>query len=134
VADALEALAGAASSVPGSDAHLERAIERLREIDAKGMLAYVLVSAADMDRVAGRLQQAQRRTEAALAAAEAVQQRSLIASARASLAELALLRRDRTGAARELQCVDEDLVRPLALSTRVQKRVQELKARVSARD
>jgi DNA-binding SARP family transcriptional activator len=133
VADALEALAVAASSVPGSDAHLERAIGRLGEIDAKGMLAYVLVSAADMDRVAGRLEQAQRRSEAALAAAEAVQQRSLIASARASLAELALLRRDRAGAARELRCVDEDLVRPLALSTRVKNRVQELKARVSRR-
>jgi hypothetical protein len=66
-----------------------------------------------------------------LAAAEIVQQRSLIASARASLADLALLRGDRAGAARELRFVDDDAARPLALSTRVQKRVQELNARVS---
>ena len=131
VADALAALAEVASAIPESDAHLERAIARLSEIDAKGMLAYVLASAADMDRVAGRVPQAERRAEAALAAAEIVQQRSLIASARASLADLALQRGDRAGAARELRFVDEDAARPMALSTRVQKRIQELNARVS---
>jgi hypothetical protein len=131
VADALTALAEVASALPGSDAHLEGAIARLGEIDAKGMLAYVLSSAADMDRLAGRVPQAQRRAEAALAAAEIVQQRSLMASARASLAELALLRGDRAEAARELRYVEDDAARPLALSARVHQRVQELNARIS---
>jgi hypothetical protein len=132
VADALEALARVASVVPGADEHLERATARLREVDAKGMLAYVLSAASDIDRAAGRIERAQARADEALAAAEAVQSRSLLAYAHASLAELALLRGDREGAAAHMKAVEQDISRPLAISARARARVEGISARLGA--
>jgi hypothetical protein len=130
IADALEAVARMASAVPGADAHFERAVSRLREIDAKGMLAYVLVAAADIDRLAGRAERAQARAEAALSAAQAVQRRTLVASASALLAEIALARGDRAGAAALLRTLDEDVASPAALSERVRARIRRVAAGV----
>jgi DNA-binding SARP family transcriptional activator len=128
VADALEALARVASAVPGASDHLDRAIARLREVDAKGMLAYVLATSADLDRAAGRLTQAHQRASAALAAAEAVHRRSLVASAHASLAEVALANGDRAGAATHLEAVVRDLASPLGVAERVRARLGRLAA------
>jgi hypothetical protein len=131
IAEALEAVARMASAVPGADVQVERTLSRLREIDAKGMLAYVLVAAADMDRLAGRVERAQARANAALAAAEVVQRRTLVAVASALLAELALARGDRAGAAARLQPLAEDVASPAALSERVRARVQRIAAQVN---
>jgi DNA-binding SARP family transcriptional activator len=132
VADALEALARVASAVPGASHHLDRAILRLREVDAKGMLAYVLATSADLDRAAGRLAQAHERASAALAAAEAVQRRSLVASAHASLAEVALANGDRAAAAMHLEAVAQDLASPLGVAQRVRARLRRLAAALAS--
>jgi ATP/maltotriose-dependent transcriptional regulator MalT len=130
IADALEALARLASGVHGADAHLERALASLRDVDAKGMLAYVLAAAADLDRTAGRTALAEQRAAEALAAAQAVQRRSLVASARASLAELALARDDRAQAALHFDAVAADVGSPLAVSERVRARLARIASAV----
>jgi hypothetical protein len=126
IADALDALARVASAVSGADGHLEHAIARLQDIDAKGMLAYVLAAAADIDRAAGRVVRAQGRADAALAAAEAVERRTLVASARASLAELALARGDRAGAAAQVDAVARDVETRFGVSERVRARLERI--------
>jgi DNA-binding SARP family transcriptional activator len=123
VADALEALARVASCIAGADEHLERALGRLRDVDAKGMLAYVLVAAAEIDRTAGRLDRAQSRAGEALVAAEIVQRRSLVAAARASLADVAIARGDSARAAEHVEAVEADIARPHAISAAVRARV-----------
>jgi hypothetical protein len=128
VADALEAVARLASAVPGADGHVERAVARLREVDAKGMLAYVLVAAADIDLLAGRRESAERRAQAALTAAGAVQRRTLVAASAALLAELALANGDRAGAAARLEGVAADAAAPGAISERVRARVRRVSA------
>jgi hypothetical protein len=128
VSDALEALARVALAEVGADERLELAVSRLRDVDAKGMLAYLLVGAADLDRAAGRTASAERRATEALAAAEAVQRRTLVASARASLAELALGKGDRAGAAGHLGAVKADLASPLGIGCRVRLRLDRLAA------
>jgi DNA-binding SARP family transcriptional activator len=130
IADALDALARVASCVPGADEHLDRSLARLRDVDAKGMLAYVLSAAADIDRAAGRVERAQAGADEALAAAEAVQRRTLVAYAHASLAELALLQGDREGAIAHIKAVEQDLARPLAISARARARVKSISARL----
>jgi DNA-binding SARP family transcriptional activator len=127
IAAALEALARVAAADPGADGELERAIVGLHDVDAKGMLAYVLSASADVDRAAGRLARAQSRADAALAAAEAVQCRTLVAAARAALAELALARGDRADASRHLGAVEADLASPFGVQGRVRKRVERLR-------
>jgi DNA-binding SARP family transcriptional activator len=132
IAEALEALARVASAVPGASDHLDRGIARLREVDAKGMLAYVLATSADLDRAAGRLAQAHQRASAALAAAEAVQRRTLVASAHASLAEVALANGDRAEAATHLEAVARDLASPLGVAERVRARLARLAAALAS--
>ncbi|MBV9946922.1 MAG: AAA family ATPase [Myxococcales bacterium] len=126
VAEALEALARAASAEAGADERLEDAISRLRDVDAKGMLAYTLSAAADLDGAAGRMAGAERRASEALAAAQAVQRRTLVASARASLAELALAHGDRPAAAAHLAAVTADLASPLGIGRRVRARLERI--------
>jgi DNA-binding SARP family transcriptional activator len=131
IADALEAVARMASAVPGADEHVERAVSRLREVDAKGMLAYVLLAAADIDRLSGRVERAQSRADTALATAEVVQRRTLVGSASALLAELALARGDRAGAAARLRSLAEDVASATDISQRVRAQLQRVAARVS---
>lgn len=130
ITEALEALALAASGDASADGQLERAIAQLREIDARGMLAYVLASAADLDRAAGRTERAQARAVEALAAAEVVQRRTLVAQARALLAELALSRGDRAEAEGHVAAVSEDVAQPLAISAFARRRVERAAARL----
>jgi hypothetical protein len=124
VADALEALGCVACCLPAADEHLEKAVERLRQVDAKGMLAYVLATAAEIDREAGRAERARARARAALEAAELVGRRSLVARARALLAQLALDAADRDGARAHLDAIAGELEGPLAISARARARVE----------
>jgi DNA-binding SARP family transcriptional activator len=118
VADALEALARVSACIPGADDHLARATAKLREIDAKGMLSYVLVSAAELDLAAKRRDAARARAEEGLRAAELVDRRSQIALARAILARVALADGDADAATRHLEAASADLERPLGVSAR----------------
>jgi DNA-binding SARP family transcriptional activator len=124
VADALDSLARVASGAAGAEEALEKSLARLYDVDAKGMLAYVLASAAEIDRDAGHLARAEQRATQALAAAEVVQRRSLVALSRALLAELAAGRGDLETARAHLAVVTADLDRPLALSARARASVQ----------
>jgi DNA-binding SARP family transcriptional activator len=130
IAEALEALARVALCAAGAEEHLERAIERLRDIDSKGMLAYVLASAADVDRAAGRVERAQGRATEALSLAEVVQRRTLVAFARASLAEIALARGDQAEARSHLAALSGDLSQPLAISAIARARVARVARRI----
>jgi hypothetical protein len=122
-AEAVDALARVACCYEGADARLESAVARLREIDAKGMLAYVLSAAAEIDGAAGRLDRAEARAKEALVAAEAVRRRSLVALARGQLADIALARGDRASARAHVDAVVADCASPLAVSARARARI-----------
>lgn len=64
---------------------IEAAIESLRQMDAQRILAYVLTSAAETDLEQGRTEQAISRCQAAMEAAQAVDQSNEVAFARATL-------------------------------------------------
>lgn len=91
-AEALEALARFALAEPGAGKRLDSAIAALRHMDAKGLLAYALTFAAQIDLDRGHLQIAQMRLEEAQAAAEAVGRQSLVTIERALQARLAFTR------------------------------------------
>ncbi len=83
-----------------SERELEDALEELRAVDAKGLLAYTLTHAAERDLARGLLERAELRATEALGAAKAVKRRSQVALASAVLAEVALERGDRQQAER----------------------------------
>lgn len=117
-ARALDALARLAGDAEGAGEGVERALASLRAADAKGMLAYALTFAADLDVAGGRLDAAASRAKEALAAAEVVQRRTQVTLARAILARVALARGDRDGAAAAIAPVRAEIDRPLAVSAR----------------
>jgi hypothetical protein len=131
-AAALAALADRAvgSVAAGADAALEVAIARLRVVDAKAMLAYVLNSAVAQDLAAGVRQEDLERTgaraAAALAAAEPVRHLSESAVAHALLGGIASRRGDRASAEARLAQAGRHLTTPLALSARAVTAVEEL--------
>jgi hypothetical protein len=84
-ADALEALVRRADGA-AADGDLEAALDRLRAIDTKGLVAYVQNVAARQDLARGRTEAAARRAEEALAAATAVGKARDVALAQAILA------------------------------------------------
>jgi hypothetical protein len=130
IAGALEALGRVACCVQGAEAHLEAAIGRLRDVDAKGMLGYVLVVAGELDREAGRSSRALERCREALAAAEVVDRPTVVARARALLADLAIDAADLDGARAHIDAVGPDLRKPLGLSARGRARVERAAARL----
>jgi hypothetical protein len=131
IADALDALGRVACCVQGADAHLERAITRLRDVDAKGMLSYVLSLSAEIDREAKRFDRAGERAREALAAAQLVDRRSSVAWARACLAELAADEGDAVAARRHIDAIAPDLGRPLGVSARARKRIERAASRLA---
>jgi len=131
VADALDALARVAACVPGADEHLQRASARLREIDAKGMLSYVLVATAQLDLRARRLALARARAEEGLCAAEAVGRRSQVALARSVLARVAIEEGDPAEAARHLEAVGAETEGRLALSARARDEIARARASIA---
>jgi DNA-binding SARP family transcriptional activator/tetratricopeptide (TPR) repeat protein len=118
VARALDALAHVVNGEADWDAALERAIARLRDVDAKGMLAYVLNFAASLDLARGRIDSARARAEEALRAAEIVERCTQTVIAHALLGKVALQAGDRTAAARHLDELRPDLAIPLRVSSR----------------
>ncbi|MGO9839005.1 MAG: ATP-binding protein [Polyangiaceae bacterium] len=130
VADALDALARVAACVPGAEEHLARASSRLREIDAKGMLSYVLVATAQFDLRATRLGAARVRAEEGLRAAEAVGRRSQVALARSVLARVALAEGDPAEAARHVEAVGAEAEGRFALSARARDEVVQARASI----
>jgi DNA-binding SARP family transcriptional activator len=117
-ARALDALDALVRGKPQAEDAIESALESLRNLDAKGMSAYVLIFAAEHDVTAGQLDRAERRATEALRAAALVKRLSQAALARAVLGRVALLRGDPAGARRYLEAVQPDLARPTALSRR----------------
>jgi DNA-binding SARP family transcriptional activator len=121
VAEALEAYARSAAGEADAEPRLERALLTLREVDVKGMLAKVLVLAAELDLGSGRLDRAEGRASEALGAAEALHRRSLVAEARAVLAGVALARGEKEKARAHLRPTEVDVTRPLGLSARARR-------------
>ena len=114
----LEALSRLMLGEAGAAAAVDDAIARLRAIDSKAYLAYALDIAAEREARAGQAVRAHEHAAEALAAADAVGQRSEAAVARSLLARLALERGDRAEAAAQLAACAQDLEAPLALSAR----------------
>jgi predicted ATPase len=84
---------------------LERALDALRRVDAKNLLAYALNTAAELDLDAGRLDVAQRRAAEALRFAEAVERQTERTVARMVLARLALATDDKPAARAQVEAV-----------------------------
>ncbi len=123
VAEALEAHARSALGEAGSEPRFERALAKLREVDVKGMLAHVLVFAAELDLDNGRYDRAESRAAEALGAAELLNRRSLVALARAVLARVALARGELDQARAHLLPIEPDMRRPLGVSARARVQV-----------
>ncbi|NJN85941.1 MAG: AAA family ATPase [Leptolyngbyaceae cyanobacterium SL_7_1] len=90
IAAALEALINYKLHHPKAESYLQQAVARLQQVDAKRMLSYVLISAAEVDLKQTRWELAFTRAETALQAAQIMQQSNEIAIAWAVLAQAAL--------------------------------------------
>jgi DNA-binding SARP family transcriptional activator len=117
---ALEALARQA--LDGTDA-VEAALDELRRLDSRWMLAYVLTFAASHDLERGLPDRAGARAAEALRAADAVGRRSEAALAQAILARVALARGDAAEARRHLEGPLADFSAPHAVSARARSAV-----------
>ena len=117
VAEALDALARLAL---GEDVRgqLDRALARLREVDAKGMLAYALNFAAALDLERGDRETARARATEALHAADVVRRHTQTVIARTVLGRVALESGDRAAATRYFDALREDVAVPLRVSAR----------------
>ncbi|MEG4858936.1 BTAD domain-containing putative transcriptional regulator [Microcoleus sp. K1-B6] len=122
IAQALLALANYQLQQIGADAALERAIATLQQVDAKRMLSYVLIGAAQVDLECDRPLLATARAEAALEAAQTVDHPSEIALAWAILIQGALALGDREGATARFESLRDRIDRP-ALSFRARTAV-----------
>lgn len=81
IASALKALANYNLQQPAAESVLEEAILKLRHVDAKRMLSYVLIGAAEVDLAQGRAELAAIRSKTALQTAQVMQYPSEIALA-----------------------------------------------------
>ena len=127
VAEALDALARLAIGDDGG-ARLERALARLREVDAKGMLAYALNFAAALDLARGDRAAARVRATEALQVAEVVGRSTQTVIARAVLGRAALADGDRPSAMRHLAALRDDVAAPLRVSARARAAALDLAA------
>jgi DNA-binding SARP family transcriptional activator len=125
VAEALEALARVAGGEE-ADGRLDRGIERLRSVDAKGMLAYVLNFAATLDQARGDESRAHARATEALRTAEIVGRATQSVVARVVLGTIELANGDRAAALRHLEAVRDDVEAPLRVSARARAAASEL--------
>jgi hypothetical protein len=117
-AEALAALASVASgnTRPEDDARLDRAIARLREIDAKGILSLACNHAARLAAARGSRDAARTLAHEALKAAEVVERRTQAVLAHATLGDIARAEGDRAEAARRLDLIRADVAAPLLVS------------------
>jgi DNA-binding SARP family transcriptional activator len=127
-AQALDALLRLRHETPCADDAVREAVATLRDVDAKGMLAYTLTLAAEIDVESGRFAEAEERAEEALRAANVVGRLSQTALARAVLARAALGRGDRELARSHFDAASGDLENPLAVSARARSAVARLAA------
>jgi DNA-binding SARP family transcriptional activator len=128
IAAVFDALARAALGDPAGEPALEAALDGLTTADAKGMLAFALNLAAELDLAAGRIERAATRAERALAAAEAVGRTSQITLARAILAEAAHARGDDAAARAHLAPTAPLLAEPLGVSARSRRAAERARA------
>ncbi len=103
-AQAYAALARLLESERAAPRMVEAAAEAARRVDARSILAYLLVSAAEIDLEAGRLVEAERRARAALESPTAARTTDLV-RAHAALARAATGRGDGASAAKHLEAV-----------------------------
>jgi DNA-binding SARP family transcriptional activator len=125
---ALEALARLALGEAGAERTATEAAQALKELDAKAMLAFVLVGLAEHAFAAGELDAAERWAGEALTMAALVDRRSELGVARALLGRIALARQDRASAVAHLAAMRDDRSRPLGLSARALERLGALEA------
>lgn len=122
VAMSLTALANYQLQQPEADVALEQAILSLQQADAKRMLSYVLIGAAEIDLNNDRSQLAATRADAALQAAQIVNHPSEIALAWAILTQATLASGDREQAIARFQSLNGQMDRS-ALSVRARSTV-----------
>jgi DNA-binding SARP family transcriptional activator/tetratricopeptide (TPR) repeat protein len=115
---AIGALARYVMDEAGAAEELATAVEALRRIDSRWMLAFTQAFAAEADEGRGRAREAEDRARDALASAQAVERRSEEARARAVLGGLALVRGDRAEAEAHWRALEEALREPRGLSAR----------------
>lgn len=115
---ALDALAHAGLGDQAAEPALEAALDGLRAADAKGMLAFALNLAAELDLAGGRSARAAERAGQALAAAQAVDRTSQVTLARAVLAQAARAAGDDAAARAHLAPTAALLAVPLGVSAR----------------
>jgi predicted ATPase len=130
VATALTALANYQLQRSGADAALEQAISLLYQVDAKQMLAYVLVGAAEVDLANQQLELVSTRAETALQAAELMEQPCEIALARTILMQVALALGEPDRAADQLRGLQTEIDRhvlSVRAQTAIDRAVEQLK-------
>ena len=122
----LQALADTISGEPDADDRVERAIQVLRDVDAKALLsrALAIAAAADLDR--GDTERAARRADEALRAAEVVGRRSEIAMVLAIKIRLAIAQGDAAAASGFLNAVADDLRTPHTIAAHARRAIQTL--------
>jgi hypothetical protein len=131
-AAALDALARAGLREAAAGPPLEAALGGLRTADAKGMLAFALNVAAELDLAAGEIGRAATRAGQALAAAEAVGRTSQITLARAVLAQAAHAAGDEAAARAHLAATVPLLAEPLGVSARSRRAAARARAALEA--
>jgi hypothetical protein len=129
---ALGALARLELGETGATSAAEQALERLRRVDSKAHVAYVLNALAHHDVRAGRTE-ARRRAQEALRVAESVGQKSETAVARSHLAILAHAGADPDAARALLDACQTDFNTPLALSARARTAIAQAAERLGVR-
>jgi hypothetical protein len=112
----LEAVARLALGEPDGAVELDRAVEALRALDSRWMVACVLVLAAEVDASAGRPEVARTRASQALDVARDIGRRSEAARASTLLARLDLEAGARDAAVGRLRPCLVDLAAPWALT------------------
>ena len=126
LAAALEALAHLAVGQADAESRLEHALDDLRRVDAKALLARALIFAASINLEGNRPDVARLRADEALRASEIVGNRTQIVMARALLGLVALRGDDRPAAAGHLDAARQQLAEPHAVTARARAAVLRL--------
>jgi serine/threonine protein kinase/tetratricopeptide (TPR) repeat protein len=116
----------------GAEEELDRALDELLKIDAKGDTAYLLHQAGAIQLEVGSVDRAEQRAKRALELAERVGWTSDAAAARCLLAKIALQRGDESAARSHLASTERDLARQNALRGVVRSALLELRAHLDA--
>ncbi len=125
VAEALEALAHYTVQPTSPDADLERVIVTLQQVDAKRMLSYVLIGAAEVDLQREQPALAMLRAETALQSAQIIHHPSEIALAWAIAIQAAIASGESARAITQFEELRDQIERP-ALSQRAKTAVDQM--------